>query len=181
MFQLSIRRLLQAIPTLWIIATLTFILMQLTPGGPFDQEKPVTPEIKKLMGYIRNSSKEFNNVSFSFEEAGDGFRKCLGITKTKAGLSTELVKLRHDKWELTVKASNAIFGPQPFLALKTRNGQYFWQNFDFKDHSTWTFVFDQEHAPIDLVEKIGVACNSPSGVSEVNVIDVKKDLEQFDK
>lgn len=49
MFQLSIRRLLQAIPTLWIIATLTFILMQLTPGGPFDQEKPVTPEIKKLI------------------------------------------------------------------------------------------------------------------------------------
>lgn len=49
MLQLSIRRLAQAIPTLWIIATLTFILMQLTPGGPFDQEKPVTPEIKKLI------------------------------------------------------------------------------------------------------------------------------------
>ena len=49
MFQLTIRRLLQAIPTLWIIATLTFILMQLTPGGPFDTEKPVNPEIKKLI------------------------------------------------------------------------------------------------------------------------------------
>ncbi len=49
MFQLTIRRLLQAIPTLWIIATLTFILMQLTPGGPFDTEKPVSPEIKKLI------------------------------------------------------------------------------------------------------------------------------------
>ena len=100
--------------------------------------------------------------------------KCLGITKTTADLSTKLIKLRDDKWELTVKAGNEIFGPQPFLALKTRDGRYFWENFDFKDHSTWTFVFDQEHAPMDLVEKIGVACNSPSGVSEVNVIDVKK-------
>ena len=33
----------------------------------------MVPEIKKIMGYIRNSSKKFNNVSFSFEEAGDGF------------------------------------------------------------------------------------------------------------
>lgn len=49
MLQLSLRRILQAIPTLWIIATLTFILMQLTPGGPFDEEKPISPEIKKLI------------------------------------------------------------------------------------------------------------------------------------
>lgn len=49
MFKLIIKRLLQAIPTLWIIATITFVLMQLTPGGPFDQEKPVTPEVKLLI------------------------------------------------------------------------------------------------------------------------------------
>lgn len=49
MLRLTLRRLLQAIPTLWIIATLTFILMQLTPGGPFDNEKPVSPEIVKLI------------------------------------------------------------------------------------------------------------------------------------
>ena len=103
------------------------------------------------------------------------------MTKKKPDLSTELVELRDNKWELIVKAGNEIFGPQPFLALKTRGGQYFWENFDFKDHSTWTFVFDQEHAPIELIEKIGVACNSPSGVSEVNVIDVKKDFGQFYK
>lgn len=32
--------------TLWIIATLTFFLLRFTPGGPFDEEKPVAPEIK---------------------------------------------------------------------------------------------------------------------------------------
>ncbi len=41
------RRLLQAIPTLWVVATATFILLRLAPGGPFDDEKPVAPEIKK--------------------------------------------------------------------------------------------------------------------------------------
>jgi oligopeptide transport system permease protein len=40
------RRLLHAIPTLWLIATLTFLLLHLAPGGPFDDEKPVPPEVK---------------------------------------------------------------------------------------------------------------------------------------
>ena len=44
-----LRRILQVIPTLWVIATLTFILMKLTPGGPFDDEKPVSPEVKALI------------------------------------------------------------------------------------------------------------------------------------
>ena len=44
-----LRRLLQAVPTLWVIATLTFVLMKLTPGGPFDDEKPVSPEVKALI------------------------------------------------------------------------------------------------------------------------------------
>ena len=43
------KRVLQAVPTLWVIATLTFVLMKLTPGGPFDDEKPVSPEVKKLI------------------------------------------------------------------------------------------------------------------------------------
>ena len=40
------RRLLQALPTLWLVATATFVLLRLAPGGPFDDEKPVSPEIK---------------------------------------------------------------------------------------------------------------------------------------
>ena len=46
MFNLITRRLLQAIPTLWLIATLTFVLLHLAPGGPFDDEKPLPPEVK---------------------------------------------------------------------------------------------------------------------------------------
>jgi len=46
---LILRRLLQAIPTLFVIATATFIMMKLTPGGPFDAEKPVSPEVKAMI------------------------------------------------------------------------------------------------------------------------------------
>ncbi len=40
-------RLLQMIPVLVIIATITFFMIRLAPGGPFDSEKSVSPEIRK--------------------------------------------------------------------------------------------------------------------------------------
>src|ERR1700750_238280 len=40
-----LRRILIGIPTLWAIITVCFFLMRLTPGGPFDFEAPVPPEI----------------------------------------------------------------------------------------------------------------------------------------
>lgn len=49
MFRFIFRRLLQTIPVLFIIATLTFFLMKSTKGGPFDTEKATTPEIKKQL------------------------------------------------------------------------------------------------------------------------------------
>ena len=49
MHLLILRRLLQAIPTLWVIATATFILLQLTPGGPFDSEKDVSEEVQAII------------------------------------------------------------------------------------------------------------------------------------
>jgi oligopeptide transport system permease protein len=39
------RRVLIAIPTLWVIITVCFFLMRAAPGGPFDGEAPVPPEI----------------------------------------------------------------------------------------------------------------------------------------
>lgn len=46
MIRFIIRRLAWGLPVLWLVATVTFVLMHLVPGGPFDQEKPLPPEIK---------------------------------------------------------------------------------------------------------------------------------------
>jgi oligopeptide transport system permease protein len=40
-----IRRLLQLIPVLWAVATITFILMHMVPGGPFTQDKQLPANI----------------------------------------------------------------------------------------------------------------------------------------
>ena len=45
MFGYAIRRLASALPTLLAIVTAAFFLMRLAPGGPFDDEQPLAPEV----------------------------------------------------------------------------------------------------------------------------------------
>jgi len=47
MLSYTIRRLLGAVPTLLIIITLAFFMMRLAPGGPFDVERRLPPEIEQ--------------------------------------------------------------------------------------------------------------------------------------
>jgi oligopeptide transport system permease protein len=46
MTRFLLRRLCTAIPTLLVIATLAFMLLHLTPGGPFDSDKVLVPQIQ---------------------------------------------------------------------------------------------------------------------------------------
>jgi oligopeptide transport system permease protein len=46
MLRYTIRRLLTALPTLFVIITVSFFLMRVAPGGPFNQEKGLNPVIK---------------------------------------------------------------------------------------------------------------------------------------
>src|SRR5580698_1992543 len=45
MLRYFLTRLAGAVPTLFVIVTVTFFLMRAAPGGPFDQEQTLPPEI----------------------------------------------------------------------------------------------------------------------------------------
>jgi oligopeptide transport system permease protein len=53
----ALRRLLGAIPTLFIIITITFFMMRLAPGGPFDGERRLPPEIEANVNAAYNLDK----------------------------------------------------------------------------------------------------------------------------
>ena len=42
-------RLLEAVITLWLLATLCFVLLRAAPGGPFDTEKSAPPEVQAAL------------------------------------------------------------------------------------------------------------------------------------
>lgn len=45
MARFLLRRLLHGLVVLWLVVTLTFLLMRIAPGGPFDSERRLPPEV----------------------------------------------------------------------------------------------------------------------------------------
>lgn len=46
MFRFILKRLLEAVPVLLVVATLAFFLARFAPGGPFDEERALPPAVK---------------------------------------------------------------------------------------------------------------------------------------
>jgi len=57
MFRYIAKRILQTIPVLLIIVTLTFFMTRLAPGRPFDSEKQTTPEVRKQLEHYYGFDK----------------------------------------------------------------------------------------------------------------------------
>jgi oligopeptide transport system permease protein len=52
MARLISRRIAWAIPTLWLVVTISFFLMRAAPGGPFDLERPLDPIVMENLRRI---------------------------------------------------------------------------------------------------------------------------------
>jgi oligopeptide transport system permease protein len=46
MLKYSLRRLMSAVPTLFLLITFAFFLIRIAPGGPFDSERALPPDIE---------------------------------------------------------------------------------------------------------------------------------------
>lgn len=52
MLRYALERLLTAIPTLLLLITLAFFMIRLAPGGPFDDERALSPEIEQNLNQL---------------------------------------------------------------------------------------------------------------------------------
>jgi len=65
---------------------------------------------------------------------------------------------------LIVESGRSIFGPQPFLAIKTKSGEYFHDNLDVQTpNRRWTYVLDESTIPMKMVEEVAVGSNGLAG------------------
>lgn len=103
----ALRRLLQAIPTLFVVVTLSFFLMRLAPGGPFDLERPLPQaaldNLKRLYGldqplivqygrYLASLAQGDFGPSFTFRDlsVNDLFARGLPVSATLGALALTL-------------------------------------------------------------------------------------------
>ncbi len=131
-------------------------------------------EVNMMRKKIDVAAHKFPDVQFKFCEAVEAFRH-IAFASGKENEPLKLdVKLerRPNHFFLQVETLHGkVFGPQPFLAVKTKSGRFIHDNFDFDTSLTkWFYTFDQDSIRHDDVEQIGVAANDIYGHSVVEVL-----------
>lgn len=130
-------------------------------------------EIQKTWKMIHEVSKKFNDVEFIFSNAVEAMQEVLSLNSlTSPGIEVNWSDLPNGK-KLIIQTQSPIFGPQPFLAIKTKKQEYVWENFDFDRPNQWSYTFDFNTFDLDELESIGVAASTKGGVTEVLKINVK--------
>ena len=136
--------------------------------------RDIFSDINYFYKLILKAKKKYPNIKFKFVSAKAGAKKILNIennTNKRIGLKAKLVK-KGNQHRLFVKVKHNVFGTQPFLAIKTKENKYFWQNFDHESKLCWSYSFDPYNILLDKVKEIGIAASNKYGNTELIKIDI---------
>ncbi len=135
--------------------------------------RDMAPDVDSTRKLIRRVAKDYPDTPFVFSEAITAMRSALNLTAiAPCELDLNLQQLGDSTHILKVRSTVPTFGPQPWLALKTVDGTYHFDNFDIDiPFHSWQYVFDEDTFPLRALNAIGVAANNAVGVTTVAVID----------
>ena len=129
-------------------------------------------DIKDTYKRIKKIHKKYHNVDIFNSDAGDAMRNVSYTNKAVLMPSIELeIKIISeygaDKIIVSLK-EGAVFGSQPYLAIKTKEGRYYHDNFNERNHlKTWEYILDDSTLKISTIEKIVVASNDLFGCQSI--------------
>ncbi len=132
------------------------------------------PEIDYVMSLIKKASDSFPDVKFIYSDAKNAFNQVIHDGKEEI-LQLKVDLFREDDIQrLKVETiSSTVFGPQPFLAIKTKGNKFIHDNFDFGlDGKTWYYAFDNDTVPEKDVDQIGIAANNKYGNTFIQTLQV---------
>jgi len=129
-------------------------------------------EIDRVRNMISNVARMYPEVEFYYEDAITAMKKVLNIFQHHSDFKLELIL---EKNVLKVQSNQNIFGPQPFLAIKTVTGRYYWDNFDWGDkENVWYYTLDEHTFLPEMLDTVGVAANDQYGNVCVKCLQMKK-------
>jgi hypothetical protein len=114
---------------------------------------------------------DFPDVRYRYCEAREAFNRVVFgdyAVPTEPLLTMKLESAGPDRKRLIIDSRKPTFGPQPFLAIKTRAGQYHHDNLDFQIPSRqWTYLFHEDSFLWKDIEQVGVGTNDRRGFPHV--------------
>jgi len=130
--------------------------------------RDITGDIDHLISMLALVKKDFPTVKIKYCGAQEAAQRIGGSFPYEFQLQAVL-----DGNLLRVKAlQGEVFGAQPFLALRTKNGQYLHDNLDLaRNEGEWLYTFDDQTILLDSVEAIGVGAAGRFGGSNVVLIE----------
>ncbi len=122
--------------------------------------RDVRPDIAHVSEMLDVAAKAYPEVQFRFSDAASAARRAAGLTE-----NTPLrFEARVAGNVLDVEADSATFGPQPFFALRTRDGKYHADNLDIvQPFRRWQYTFDEHTFALDAVDSIGLGACGKAG------------------
>lgn len=143
--------------------------------------RDLSHEVNYLYNLISNSSKKFKNIKFKFSDAKTAFVETVKkIEKTKIKpLKFKIKYFKKNEKDFAriqiIVRQGEVFGPQPFLALKTKKNRFFNDNLDFsKDKKVWNYAFHNDTIPLEDLDVIAVAANDKLGNVHIERLKVYK-------
>ena len=129
------------------------------------------PEVDFARTLLNESNSKYPNVNFVFSDANTAFRSQIQRIEEPLKLSLRFFNEvpGEDVPYIEIKTiKGTVFGPQPFLAIKTTDGTYIHDNFDFSSQEgVWYYAFHGDTLSLDKVASIGVAANDAFGNTQV--------------
>lgn len=131
-------------------------------------------EIEEFRAMLSRVIRKFPDVKFKFSEAVSAFRNVLNLDEKEAIANGVDFEANVHENRLHVKITNGEpFGPQPYLALKTKQGDYFHDNFDFHGAKrSYSYCFDDYTISLDALASIGIAVNDRFGNVKIRKIKI---------
>ena len=135
--------------------------------------RDMRPDIEGVRDLLARVAPQYPDVGFRFGEAATAMRDALGLSpQPPCDLAVDVRATEGGGHVMDVRTDTPTFGPQPWLALKTRSGEYRYDNLDVEvPRRHWQYTFDDQSYPLDALEAVGVAANNAYGVTTVSVFD----------
>ncbi len=142
--------------------------------------RDLKPELDFAQHLIASSKERYPDVKFEYCQADEAFQehvKSENAILPPLDLSVTLIPGVDggDVPYILIKTiQGKVFGPQPYLAIKTCSNRYLHDNLDFStEDGVWYYAFHADTLPLEDVECIGVAANDFMGRTVVKTLRTK--------
>lgn len=132
-------------------------------------------EVEFIQYLLDRASKQFPEVQFIYSEAVEAMNAVNSEKQLDPlRLGCHLYRDQDGRpIKLEIECDNGkTFGPQPFLAVKTRSQRFIHDNLNYwTSLNNWNYFFDSESIMPEDVKAVGIASNDSSGNQSIHVID----------